>query len=201
MTLRELKNKVGKTEGVVLPTAKELCESAIPVLIIEKTPMGEIAAYENGFAIYKSGNASTVLRIDKCKDYTYVFDDETTSYCGEDVFIDGDWSILLVLIGEDRIAHNTKERDVRNGVLQLDGELISDVPDVSQDFVAALENAEICRYAMSCLTELQKQAITLFFFEGRSMVEIADFLGVRKQTISRRIQDSIEKMKIFMSQW
>ena len=199
MTLRELKTQVETTKGKALPSVKELLESEIPVVIKEDTTLGSIAAYKNGFAVYSSGDYKTVFRIDECNGYTYRFNDGTESYCGEECFLDCDFVVLLMLIGEERIEYNRESRAKKCGFVQLfDEKTIENIADPAQDFAVAMENADLCRCAMSCLTDYQKKIIVLYFFEGMTLDEISKKLGVNTQTVCKRKNEALIKMRRFL---
>lgn len=45
------------------------------------------------------------------------------------------------------------------------------------------------------LTDKQRKIITMYYIEGKNMIEISQVLGVNKSYVSRCIKTSIEKMK------
>ena len=75
------------------------------------------------------------------------------------------------------------------------------------DFMSSGTNEKQVRYlknqlkkAMDTeLTEKQRDILTEFYFEGKSVTEISDELGVNKSTVSRHLKRSKEKLRTVLS--
>ena len=53
--------------------------------------------------------------------------------------------------------------------------------------------------ALSCLSDVQRRRVEMYFFEGFSYAEIAVREGVKKAPVVRSIQAALEKMKKYLS--
>lgn len=49
------------------------------------------------------------------------------------------------------------------------------------------------------LTDRQKEIVNMFFFDGKSLTEISNILGVNKSTVSRHLTRSKEKLRSALS--
>jgi RNA polymerase sigma-70 factor (ECF subfamily) len=92
----------------------------------------------------------------------------------------------------DRIRSSQagRDRDLRIGVRDFH----RDYDDVSERAEIRLENERVMR-AMQQLTELQRQAITLAYYEGFTQTEISAKLGVPLGTIKTRLRDGMIRLR------
>ena len=106
ITLRELKGIIDTVVEKKLPTFKALMEMN-PVAVARRTVNGaKLTAYENGYAVYEVDSAHTVMAVERCGDYRYDFTDGTHQIVPAETFEDAEWSLRLLMEGEQRMEHN-----------------------------------------------------------------------------------------------
>ena len=200
LTFRQLREMVGNGAGHKTPTARQLRESGEePVAVREIGPDGSLSVYPGGYAVYSNGSGTTVVSIGECGEYTYRF------HGGEDglptesrLLLDGDdWSIAVALKGEEQIEANLMNRKGdRKGSRQYEDDwehirVEEEIPDV----LDAIVQRDMLSELLDCLTERQREVITAYFFDGLTQQQIADKLGIAKQSINENLKAAIKKMK------
>jgi len=92
----------------------------------------------------------------------------------------------------DRIRSSQagRDRDVRIGIRDYE----SDYDNVAEVVETTIENERVKR-AMSHLTELQRQAITLAYYGGYSHSEVAEKLRVPIGTVKTRLRDGMIRLR------
>ena len=138
LTLRTLKELIDTPKrGEKLPTPKQLRTGESPVVAHKTTGAGvnevHIIVYQSGYAVYGIGNRATVFPVNLELGYGYssvtekkrkedekynTWNPETglrekKYFCEleESFFEKEEWYLRLMLIGEDRLAHNLATRD------------------------------------------------------------------------------------------
>ncbi|MGN0988428.1 MAG: sigma-70 family RNA polymerase sigma factor [Otoolea sp.] len=200
LTFRQLREMVGNGAGHKTPTARQLRESGEePVAVREIGPDGSLSVYPGGYAVYSNGSGTTVVSIGECGEYTYRF------HGGEDglptesrLLLDGDdWSIAVALKGEEQIEANLMNRKGdRKGSRQYEDDwehirVEEEIPDV----LDAIVQRDMLSELLDCLTERQREVITAYFFDGLTQQQIADKLGIAKQSVNENLKAAIKKMK------
>ena len=186
--LREL---VGSTKGLHLPTAKSLRESGVPVVALKEASDSAITVYENGFYTYHTPSGTTVYAVDRCGDYSY---DGGDSLAEAQIACE-DWTVRLVLAGEDRLEHNNDAREQGSHFsYSHDATERSDLRD-AHDFVEAFESRDLVERMLDCLTDKQRQITSLYFFEGLTQQQIQSRLGLSRGALLDRLNSAINKMK------
>ena len=204
MTLRELLTRIGSTKGLKIPSGLHLrqSEEAIATYVAKDYFM---AVYPSGFALVISGRRSTVVRADMCLGYTYFHDDSTP--CGrrftrpthikEDVFLDQPRTIRLMLTAEDQLEKNQDDRERK---------WHSEHPDIAEDKVWMLGGydnpveAEVFKRMhrekiMLLLTDKQREAFCLYFEQGYTQQQIAEKLGISRDSVADRLDAVIQKVR------
>lgn len=92
----------------------------------------------------------------------------------------------------DRIRSSQagRDRDVRIGIRDYE----SDYDNVAETVETTIENERV-KKAMSQLTELQRQAITLAYYGGYSHSEVAEKLKVPIGTVKTRLRDGMIRLR------
>lgn len=101
-----------------------------------------------------------------------------------------------------REAHAEQMRDLRNrtaeGYTEGDTEdLLMESPEPLEDMVIRQMEIETLQKAMQTLSEIQRERLHLYFFEGMTTREIATKSGVSQMVVWKSIQGAIKKLKKF----
>lgn len=101
-----------------------------------------------------------------------------------------------------REAHAEQMRDLRNrtaeGYMEGDTEdLLMESPESLEDMVIRQMEIETLQKAMQTLSEIQRERLHLYFFEGMSMREIADLQGMNQNAVWKSIQSGIAALRRF----
>lgn len=89
-----------------------------------------------------------------------------------------------------RSTESARQRDTRFSLLGHG----ADVDIVSETVMASMETARV-RKALTSLTELQREAITLAYYGGYTYQEVATLLGVPIGTIKTRMRDGLIRLR------
>lgn len=197
VSLNDLKCIMPDICRVKTPTAKEL--RALKPILEQPLEDGGLWVYSNGFAIYKSGKRTSVLRVSRACSHTYEFVDgeKTVSLNNQP------WATALAIYGEGRIEQNTREWDGRRQVSydgfddsdedELEGEIVLTASDnVENEAVERLDGGK--ERMLGCLTVRQKQVVSLRY-KGLTQQAIADKLSISKQTVNEYLQASAARIK------
>lgn len=191
ITFRDLKALVGSTRGLALPTAKALREGGETVLEAAMGADAWLRVYRSGFYTYETPAGTTVYAVDRCAGYEY----ENGDCLAPQWFEEEDWAVRLALSAEDRLERNQRRKE-EEGRFSYSADVTEgkDLRD-PQDFTVALDSREQVERMLAILTEKQRQAVHMYFYQGLSQREIAGVMGIQKQAVSRHIQAAMEKLK------
>lgn len=97
-------------------------------------------------------------------------------------------------------AHAEEMRDLRhvtaNGYTEGDTEdLMMDTGESLEDMVIRQMELEVLQKAMQSLTEVQRERLHLYFFEGMTFRQIGEKLGVSDMSVRESIDASLKKIK------
>lgn len=178
-----------------MPTARNLRETGRAVA--EKYLQNDtwITAYQNGYVLYHACGHSTVFPIHTCGAYLYV-SNGVSSYLPEHFFEKEPWYVRLVLEGEDRLDRNQRakeqERTVSYSAISEEWEVIGNAEANPLEYLVYRENRkEILR----CLTERQREAVSLCFFRQKSRKEAARELGISSPAVSAILLQAAQRLR------
>ena len=197
LTLKELK-KIVKVADVEkrIPSVKSLKEHKVVVkeMINADTT---ISVYDHGYVLYTAGNQSTVFPLHSCDDYEYVSVTGDNKEFNKEFFDNENWYIRLLMEAEDRIAYSQRKISTNHGVFSN-----SDVTDdaeimrgSSKDFVDDVIDREILHALIKELTERQKMVLNLVYFEEMRQQDVADYLGIKQQSVNDLLNRALKTMK------
>lgn len=197
LTLKELKKivKVADMEKRI-PSVKSLKEHKVVVkeMINADTT---ISVYDHGYVLYTAGNQSTVFPLHSCDDYEYVSVTGDNKEFNKEFFDNENWYIRLLMEAEDRMAYSQSKISTNHGVFSN-----SDVTDdaeimrgSSKDFVDDIIDREILNALIKELTERQKMVLNLVYFEEMRQQDVADYLGIKQQSVNDLLNRALKTMK------
>lgn len=197
LTLKELKKivKVADMEKRI-PSVKSLKEHKVVVkeMINADTT---ISVYDHGYVLYTAGNQSTVFPLHSCDDYEYVSVTGDNKEFNKEFFDNENWYIRLLMEAEDRMAYSQSKISTNHGVFSN-----SDVTDdaeimrgSSKDFVDDVIDREILNALIKELTERQKSVLNLVYFEEMRQQDVADYLGIKQQSVNDLLNRALKTMK------
>ena len=197
LTLKELKKivKVADMEKRI-PSVKSLKEHKVVVkeMINADTT---ISVYDHGYVLYTAGNQSTVFPLHSCDDYEYVSVTGDNKEFNKEFFDNENWYIRLLMEAEDRMAYSQSKISTNHGVFSN-----SDVTDdaeimrgSSKDFVDDVIDREILNALIKELIERQKTVLNLVYFEEMRQQDVADYLGIKQQSVNDLLNRALKTMK------
>ena len=197
LTLKELK-KIVKVADVEkrIPSVKSLKEHKVVVkeMINADTT---ISVYDHGYVLYTAGNQSTVFPLHSCDEYEYVSVTGDNKEFNKEFFDNENWYIRLLMEAEDRMAYSQSKISTNHGVFSN-----SDVTDdaeimreSSKDFVDDVIDREILNALIKELTERQKTVLNLVYFEEMRQQDVADYLGIKQQSVNDLLNRALKTMK------
>ena len=197
LTLKELK-KIVKVADVEkrIPSVKSLKEHKVVVkeMINADTT---ISVYDHGYVLYTAGNQSTVFPLHSCDDYEYVSVTGDNKEFNKEFFDNENWYIRLLMEAEDRMAYSQSKISTNHGVFSN-----SDVTDDAEimrgstkDFVDDVIDREILNALIKELTERQKMVLNLVYFEEMRQQDVADYLGIKQQSVNDLLNRALKTMK------
>ena len=197
LTLKELK-KIVKVADVEkrIPSVKSLKEHKVVVKeMINADTI--ISVYDHGYVLYTAGNQSTVFPLHSCDDYEYVSVTGDNKEFNKEFFDNENWYIRLLMEAEDRMAYSQSKISTNHGVFSN-----SDVTDdaeimrgSSKDFVDDVIDREILNALIKELTERQKMVLNLVYFEEMRQQDVADYLGIKQQSVNDLLNRALKTMK------
>ena len=156
-----------------------------------------ISVYDHGYVLYTAGNQSTVFPLHSCDDYEYVSVTGDNKEFNKEFFDNENWYIRLLMEAEDRMAYSQSKISTNHGVFSN-----SDVTDdaeimrgSSKDFVDDVIDREILNALIKELTERQKMVLNLVYFEEMRQQDVADYLGIKQQSVNDLLNRALKTMK------
>ena len=197
LTLKELK-KIVKVADVEkrIPSVKSLKEHKVVVkeMINADTT---ISVYDHGYVLYTAGNQSTVFPLHSCDDYEYVSVTGDNKEFNKEFFDNENWYIRLLMEAEDRMSYSQSKISTNHGVFS-NGDVTDDAEIMrgsSKDFVDDVIDREILNALIKELTERQKTVLNLVYFEEMRQQDVADYLGIKQQSVNDLLNRALKTMK------
>ena len=183
---------VERTVGKKLPTARALRESGAAVVASAKVGAdGELTVYQSGFYTYRAAGCMTVYAVDRCSGYAY----DGGEALDAAFFEDQEWTLCLMLAGEDRLERNENRREEKQRGFSLDEEGSDRGWGDGADFTARIEDKDMVDRMLRLLTGRQREIMELCFVEGLTQQQIADRLGVGQRAVSFALEAAKKKLK------
>jgi len=76
-------------------------------------------------------------------------------------------------------------------------DFIADKPADFVEEIAKASETETLRRALDCLTDTQRRRVQMYFFDGFTQEQIAEFEGISRQAVGYSINTTLEKLRIF----
>ncbi len=181
-----------------IPSVKSLKEHKVVVkeMINADTT---ISVYDHGYVLYTAGNQSTVFPLHSCDDYEYVSVTGDNKEFNKEFFDNENWYIRLLMEAEDRMAYSQSKISTNHGVFSN-----SDVTDdaeimrgSSKDFfVDDVIDREILHALIKGIDrEAKKMVLNLVYFEEMRQQDVADYLGIKQQSVNDLLNRALKTMK------
>lgn len=198
LTLRRLKEIVDAPKmGERTPSAKHLmeCEKAVAWKGLGEGM--EIAAYQNGYALYRVHQVATVFSIHACGGYHgYQGGTEDVPYMEREGFEREAWYLRLVLEGEDRLCHNQEAKERRKTIsystIAEDWKVMETERDPVLEHVVMEETMDDY---LRLLTSKQRLAIRKYYWEQETQAQIARELGISCAAVSRMLSRAVQRLR------
>ena len=219
LTLRTLKELIDTPKrGEKLPTPKQLRTGESPVVAHKTTGAGvnevHIIVYQSRYAVYGIGNRATVFPVNLELGYGYssvtekkrkedekynTWNPETglrekKYFCEleESFFEKEEWYLRLMLIGEDRLAHNLATRD-RGRCISFNGisEDFEGMEDELMDVEERVNRQQIAEEMMSVLSDKQKKVVQEFYWNQKTHKQIAKENGTGRTAVTNMLQNAL----------
>jgi len=185
-----------------LPTAKQLRDHD-QLLLFQPLYEGDLHVFASGFAVYHAGRHTTVLRVDRVSTYLYEFATKNKPICLDDQ----PWATALTLAAEKRIEAFQNDRMSRRCVGFVDdyddedsedrepsdAKVLSGAADVEETVADKLDDRMI--KLLDCLTERQRQVVTMYYIDQLTQQQIASMLGIARRVVGHTLEDAIAKIQ------
>ena len=201
MTFKELKAVVKVAdERKPAPKHKELLEMGVNVVVKEVISDGvEITVFENGYVLFADGKRKTVFKLHECEGVDYESVKDKSVIFQSTFFENENWYVLLLLVGMERLEKNLEKQLADHKVYSSDSIGLADFYVTNEpDALHKIIEQETIEEIRTVLTEKQMYAMTAYYCEGISQIEISKNLGISQQAASKLIKRSIQEIREVM---
>ena len=209
LTLRQLRAVLPSTQGKPIPAKEWLKANANGEAVFYSARLaygGLLIIFKNGFYYYKSLGMATVLRVDGFNK-VYVETDEAGHYekRSEETYIDKPFLDGLGLNALWQLKRNQEKRRARAREDATDAEILNQqrdeaVPDILEQMVEKEDrkNESRClREGMDSLTQAQREAVQLRYWEKMTIKQISVQLGISEDSVKDRLKGALKALKKF----
>ena len=162
-----------------------------------------IDVYNNGFYTYTKDGRMSILRVDGCTKIHYMFATGESEPIEEEEYIDSPYVIALAANGERQWIINEQKRHVYRTKKSTDVEdketvEAQSVPDFSDTLIETEYVKEMTPKlyaAMRELTEQQRRAVELRYFQEMSRADIARVMGISEESVKTHLSRALKKMR------
>jgi len=202
VTLRDLKDILPSTNKKALPTVKQLREHDC-LLMFQPLYDGDLRVFSSGFAVYRAGKHTTVIRVDRVSSLTYEFSTADKTVSLDDL----PWATALTLAAEKRMEDFQADRCSRICVgfaVDCDVEDSENRKPSDSVAIAGPDNVEASvvdkfddrmEQILGCLTPRQRQVVEMYFCQGLTQQAVADELGVTHQAVGKLLKAAVNNIK------
>jgi RNA polymerase sigma factor (sigma-70 family) len=215
LEMLDLGEKPAKT-----PSVKALYEESAPI-----AEMNGCALFRNGFVVYTNRSGRTVIWLPRCTYFTYYFNKlrdaekdtlHETFTLPEGYLEKQRWVVAVTLIGEHRIEANAMNRTgSRKDTVDLASKDRGDKDDRVEEVVAdpyrrafnwydghigenpldAIIRRENREEMLAAMTDKQREVFIMYYRDAMTQEQIAETIGVTKQSVSARLINALEIAK------
>ena len=219
LEMLDLGEKPAKT-----PSVKALYEESAPI-----AEMNGCALFRNGFVVYTNRSGRTVIWLPRCTYFTYYFNKlrdaekdtlHETFTLPEGYLEKQRWVVAVTLIGEHRIEANAMNRTgSRKDTVDLASKDRGDKDDRVEEVVAdpyrrafnwydghmgenpldAIIRRENREEMLAAMTDKQREVFIMYYRDAMTQEQIAETIGVTKQSVSARLINALEIAKKIFS--
>ena len=226
-TLGELIAIIGDVEKAgKIPSPKVLRETGGELLIETddiKVYSNDYAVYDNGYGrtvVWLPSCVSFTYHFNPLKDSEKGGDIKETAELPEGLLESQPWVIAVTLIGEHRIETNSMNRkSSRKGTKDYDSDDNGDKDGDAEDAVEESYRREYTwvggRYGedplqyilrkeqqdemLKAMTDKQREVFVLYYRDGYTQREIAEMLGISRDSVNNRLEGAMKKNKKIFS--
>lgn len=201
MTLKELKAVVKVAdETKPAPKHKELLEMGVNIVVKEMISDGvEITVFENGYVLFVDGKRKTVFKLHECNGVDYESVKDRNVIFQSTFFENENWYVLLLIVGMERLEKNQEKQLADHRVYSSDSIGLADFYVTNEpDALHKIIEQETIEEIRTVLTDKQMYAMTAYYCEGISQLEISKNLGISQQAASKLIKRSIQEIREVM---
>ena len=213
-TYTELKVLVPDATSIHTPDGKVLInDSDQKVLISVEEDGGIVTVYENGFFTFQDDlGRPTARAVHNCSTMYFPTAEGRFESVSEDVFGNMPFAVVLAHFGERNIEDQIAKQNARKQAVSVDGEhkvtKELQTPDFSDALCDALDGTkpektrrqrmiEAVPEVLGKLTEKQKEVVELYYGENLTEEQIAQRIGISRDSVHDRIEGAEKKFKKF----
>lgn len=160
-----------------------------------------LQVFVDGSVFYRSEGRQTVFPILKCRGYQYDSVKKAVAISSNKMD-EMPWNIRLAMMGEDKLAHNlfNHKKEILWNSVDEDGEDDTDADEELWkvfliDYVRSENQRDMVEAMLLSLDDTDRRILEMSFFERETQKEIAEVLGIARETVSRKMTRIIKGLK------